>query len=909
MSLTPGTKLGPYEIVSPLGAGGMGEVYRAHDTRLGRDVAIKVLPTELSADPDLKQRLEREARSVSSLNHPHICQLYDIGSQDGTDFLVMELLQGEPLDVRLQKGPLPVKQVLEFGVQIADALEKAHRAGTVHRDLKPANIFLTPSGAKLLDFGLAKPTGAAVPSGSATSIVTDSGMANPTLDVTSLSLPAPALTQQGRIVGTFQYMAPEVIQGGRADARSDIFAFGCVLYEMVTGKRAFEGKSQLSVMTAILEHEPEPLSTVRPASPAALDYVVQNCLEKNPGHRFQTAHDVKLQLAWLGKSDSQSSAAALALPKRSWKQWTLCTVALLAVVAATAWLSHGVGQPKRQVMRTTILPPEGTKFAPLNQDGPPVLSSDGTRIAFVASREGHLSLWVRDLTKSQARELPETEAAYYPFWSPDGHFLAFFASHKLWKIDVSGGSPVAIAAVHAARGGSWGSKNLIVYAPDYLGPLRVVQPDGSGSAVATAQTKIDGRGDSARWPSFLPDGKHFVYLYSPTGAYSTTNEIHMGSVDGKQDRRLLAGPYTVASYASGYLLAVRDRALLAQRFDPDSGKLSGEQLQLSGQVAMDETTGSAIYSVSQNGMLLVLEGREKVGERQEWFSPQGKLLSALSDYRFYGALRLSPDNSKLSTGVVAGDRTETWIWDLQRGSRAQISHGSGLNNLTDSGVWSPDGERLYYSVSDPTGSAGFGIAALRADGGGEERSLISNPFPVVPADTTADGQKLLYRADQANGNATLSLLPLVGSGSPTVVLQDAEAGSSAQLMPRTNRWMAYQASVGGESQVYVTSFPAPGARYQVSPNGGSQPRWSSDGKQLFYLDAGRHMTAVVVTEDKQGISFSPPKTLFPTSISASIELQGYDVARDGRFLVNNALLETAQPMTLVVNWDAEVNAK
>jgi serine/threonine protein kinase len=412
MGLNPGTKLGPYEIQSPLGAGGMGEVYRARDTRLDRTVAIKILPGHLAEDQQARQRFEREARTISSLSHPNICVLHDVGTQDGTAYLVMEYLQGESLDLRLRKGPLPIKQTLELASQICDALDKAHRAGIVHRDLKPGNIMITESGAKLLDFGLAKPAAAlAVYMGENTPHLTPS---TPTVNLSSLRTPPAALTQQGTIVGTFQYMAPEVLQGGESDARSDIFSFGCVLYEMVTGRKAFEGKSQLSVLTAILEKDPEPIATVQPATPPALDYLITTCLSKNPSDRFQTAHDLRLQLGWIAKSGLQKAAPATDAGRGRIKAW-LAGVALLCLAAIALAAVIWVGREQQRILRVAILPPEGSQFETLYRNGAPALSPDGTRIAFIAQQDGRNTIRVRSLDKLQATTLPGTEDAFFPF--------------------------------------------------------------------------------------------------------------------------------------------------------------------------------------------------------------------------------------------------------------------------------------------------------------------------------------------------------------------------------------------------------------------------------------------------------------------------------------------------------------
>ena len=439
MALTSGSKLGPYEIQSAIGVGGMGEVYRARDTRLDRNVAIKVLPQDLSSSVELKARFEREARAVSALNHPHICHLYDIGSQDGTAFLVMEYLEGESLADRLHKGALPLKQTLQIGIQIAEALATAHRAGILHRDLKPANVMLTAGGAKLLDFGLAKTS----PTVSGTSGAGVSGMtpSTPTMTIAELSSPVKALTQKGTVVGTFQYMAPEVLQGADADARSDIFSLGCVLYEMATGRRAFEGKSQLSVLTGILEKDPEPVSRVQPTSPPALDHVVKTCLEKNPDERFQTAHDVKVQLKWIAEGGAQ---AELAAPSRKSSRlgWLAAAIVLVALAASIGAYVNLAARPG-PVVRASILPPSGTSFVTMTPNsGPAVLSPNGTRMAFTArDQKGKVLLYVRTLTSASAQPLAGTDYAEYPFWSPDSRQIGFFVPGKLMKIDANGGPP------------------------------------------------------------------------------------------------------------------------------------------------------------------------------------------------------------------------------------------------------------------------------------------------------------------------------------------------------------------------------------------------------------------------------------------------------------------------------------
>jgi eukaryotic-like serine/threonine-protein kinase len=901
MALTSGTKLGPYEIQSPLGAGGMGEVYRARDTRLGRDVAIKVLPSHLSSNLDLKARFEREARTISSLNHPHICHLYDIGSQDGTDFLVMEYLEGETVDHRLQRGPLPLKQTLECGVQICEALEKAHRAGIVHRDLKPGNIILTSSGAKLLDFGLAKPAaavlGAGIPPGAAP--LTPS---TPTMILPSLTAPARGLTQQGMIVGTFHYLAPEVLQGHEADARSDIFSLGCVLYEMVTGQRAFTGKSQLSVLTAILEKDPEPVSAIQPATPAALEHAVRICLEKDPEDRFQTAHDLRLQLAWIASMGSQAGVTAAVVRKgKAWKPMVAATLVSIAVAVAAAALWFRA-EPVRQVMRSTLLAPEGTHFAPMYRNGPPALSPDGTRIVFVASREGKRTLWIRPLDKLDAIELPGTEGAYFPFWSPDGRSLGFFSNGKLWRADANGGSRVAICNAPEARGASWGRGNQIVFDGDASTMMRVTAE--GGTPVPVTQTGFNASVSvSDRWPYFLPDGNHFLYLHAPTGSGSDHNEIRFASIDGKMNKTLLKGRYYIPEYASGWLLVGRSGALVAQRLNPASGELSGEVLQIADNLQVDDNTGSSVFSVSQNGVLVYLRGSGKGSMYHVWLDATGKRLAQASEPGVYGATRISPDGTKFASQVYDQSGViNISIWDLAGGTRARISSG----RLTDTPVWSPDGGSLYYAYSPNENPAQ--IYASPVDGSRAQRVVIATQGDAFPTEVSSDGKWLLYQEaiQQTPQFSTLKALPLTGEGHPVPVLDRIDAMSNAVLMPGGNGWLAYQSSESGQAEIYLTRFPNAGAKYQVSLAGGIQPVWSKDGKRLHYVDAGQSLIAADIRTERDSVQVGARRTLFQTSVTPSFDEAAYDVNREGRFLMMDFVIETSSPLTLVTNWDAEL---
>jgi eukaryotic-like serine/threonine-protein kinase len=901
MALTSGTKLGPYEILAPLGAGGMGEVYRARDTRLDRTVAIKILPSHLSDNPEAKNRFDREARVISSLNHPHICTLHDVGHQDGIDFLVMEYLEGESLDHRLQKGPLPLKQALECGLQIADALERAHRAGIVHRDLKPANIVLTASGAKLLDFGLAKPA-AAVLSPNASPELGGLTPSTPTVSLSVLSAPAGALTQKGTMVGTFQYMAPELLRGQEADTRSDLFSLGCVLYEMLTGRRAFEGKTQLSVLTAILEKDPDPVSAVQPTTPPALDYTVQTCLEKNPDDRFQSAHDVKLQLTWITKSGSQAGTTAVGESERkASRSLTVGIAAVLAIAAlgfAARWWRT---QPVPRVIRSNLLPPAGTHFAPFYRNGPAALSPDGTRIAFVASRDGKTSIWVRALDKLEASELPETEGGYFPFWSPDGSSVGFFAHGRLWRMDANGGSTVAICNVDEGRGATWGSSNLIVLAPHGEGPFMRVSAQG-GTPIAVTSTVRNAIYDSDRWPFFLPDGKHFLYLHSLLGTGDDRNEIRFASVDGTTNKLLLKGRYYLPEYASRWLLVGHAGALTAQRFDPSSGSLSGDAVTLTNELQIDDNVGSSLFSVSQNGVLAYLQGTGRGAAAHAWFDATGRKLAQASELGLYGATRLSPDGTKFAAEEFESvGQVNIWVWDITHGTRARVSSG-GRN--ADTPVFSSDGRTLYFAYTPVEGH--LHVYQRPVDGSREQQLLFATDTDSLPTDVTHDGKWLLYldALRDSPHYAALKAYPLAGGTKSAVIVEQVDDFSNAALMPGTNEWLAYQSSESGREEIYLTRFPNSGAKYQVGE--GTEPLWSKDGKHLYYLDSGLKLTTVDIRSDKDSVQVGAPRTLFQTTVMTANSGTGYAVTGDGRFLVLNSVIETPSPLTLVTNWDTEL---
>ncbi|HUS20359.1 MAG TPA: protein kinase, partial [Terriglobales bacterium] len=678
MPLTIGSQLGPYEILAPAGAGGMGEVYKARDTRLDRTVAIKVLPSHLSSDRDLKLRFEREAKSISALQHPSICALFDVGSQDGVDFLVMEFLEGETLAERIQqKGALPIEQVLKIGIEVADALDRAHRQGILHRDLKPGNIMLTKSGAKLMDFGLAKASGMAVGASSAAAL---------TAAITRTS-PASPVTQAGTIVGTFQYMSPEQLEGKEADARSDIFAYGAVLYEMATGKHAFEGKSQISVMSAILEKEPEPISAIQPMTPLAFEHVVKRALAKDPDERWQTAADLKSELKWISQTSSSAKAMSPGIKRKKYQSWmTMAGVALAAViVTALALWMLGAGR-SGDVVQTFLLPPEGGQFIFTGQGaGPPVISPDGTKVVFQASApEGKRLLWVRAIRSLVPLPISGTESGMYPFWSPDSKEIGFFQGGKLKRVDVAGGPVTTIADASAGRGGSWSKDGVVIFAPGTSDGIHKVASAG-GQAVAV--TKVLSTETSNRWPAFLPDGKHFLFLAWNQGG-NTTGEgysIFAASLDGGERQLVVTGATSVA-YADGYLLYVRGNNLLAQRFDLGSLKVQGDPIALFERVQSDPQFGRANFSVSSSGGLVFVNGPSASESKVSWIGQDGRPLGAIGGPGNWSGLRISPDGKMLAATFDPGN-ADIWLLSLTREikSRLTFDPSPDLNP-----VWSPD---------------------------------------------------------------------------------------------------------------------------------------------------------------------------------------------------------------------------
>lgn len=893
MSLASGTRLGPHEIVAPLGAGGMGEVYRARDTRLDRNVAIKVLPAHLSSNPDLKVRFEREARAISSLQHPHICVLHDIGHQDGVDYLVMEFLEGETLADRLRKGPLPVEQTIKIGIEIADALDKAHRRGIVHRDLKPGNIMLTSGGAKLMDFGLAKPS--ALTAGVSADIT--SPLAVPTGGTTPL-------TVAGTIIGTFQYMAPEQIEGKEADARSDIFAFGAVLYEMLTGKRAFEGKSQISVASAILEKDPEPISTSRQQISPALEHVISRALMKDPAKRWQSAGDICAELEWVASSGAalSTSAGSVSGVLRGSRERSL--VGIVAVVAVLALIALAIALWRKPPASTRLVaaipPPEDAPFQLIGDVGaPPVLSPDGLNLVFGAGDR----IWIRSLESGDAHALDGTENGTFPFWSPDSRRIAFFSAGKLRVMDIAGGAPVALCDASNPRGGSWSTKGVLLFTPNIRDALYQIPATG-GTAVAV--TKVDNSKHSThRWPQFLPDGDHFLYLATNHAGQREYSGIYVGSLSAAgSPGRLLVRTDANALYGSGYMLFLRKSDLMAQRFDLGRMELQGDPVRVAEKALNDQGIWRGAFSVSSNGLLIYAMGVNSADEGQlTWFDVDGKVLGTLGE-RGSNDPRISPDGHRVALVKYGGPNPEVWIFDTANGLRTRLSTESAGTTP----VWSPDGRNIAYMVI-PANTSKARLAVRAADGSGSDRLLYQEEQWQSPSDWSPDGKYILYNRGEP-GASDIYVMPVAEGEKPFPFVATPDWERDAVFSP-DGHWVAYTSRQSGRDEIYVAPFPGAGQRSQISSSGASTPRWRHDGKALYAVSAinGEEILEFPINTSHGTIQTGDPKVLFRTAVGQTLLYSaGYDVAPDGRLLINTLGQSRAgsRPLTLVTAWPAAI---
>jgi Tol biopolymer transport system component len=859
----------------------MGEVWRGRDTRLDRSVAVKILPPAFSQDDERRVRFEREAKTISSLNHPHICTLFDVGHEGDSQFLVMELLEGESLADRLQRGPLPLDQVVKLGAQVADALDAAHRQGIVHRDLKPGNVMLTKTGAKLLDFGLAR-------SGAGAGLSTS----------TELPTEAKPLTTAGTMLGTFQYMAPEQLEGQEADPRTDIFALGALLYEMATARRAFEGKSKTSLIAAILTSQPPPISSVQPVMPPALDHVVRKCLEKDPADRWQSAHDVASELRWIGEAGSQAGVPSTVTIRRRSRErlaWALAAVFAAAAALGFGWALHvrRLAREADHPLRAEFVPPAGVRVAQVHL-GAPALSPDGERLAFVAGEPGAADLAVRDLATGETKRLAGTAEASFPFWSPDSRSLAFFAEGHLKKVDAAGGPVQVVCDAHAGRGGSWSPDGTIVFAPDITGPLvRVPAAGGSPTAVTrTASPQVTHRN-----PWFLPDGRHFLFTVRDTVSASF-GAVALASLDGGEPRTLLPRGSN-PQYADGFLFTVVDGNLVAQRFDAGRQMLEGQALPIADAIAYWNPRDLASFSVSPAG-LLVFRRQLLRSTQLVWLDRGGKELATVGEPACYAALQLRADGQVLAAvrSDETGGNADVWILDLVRTQTTRSTFLSAPTNYIGAAV-SPDGSRLAVTAYWAGGAAGSGFWIQPAAGGGS-RQVLPGEGDFNVSEWSSDGAYLVGDAQQPGSGFDLAYVAL-SDPSKVVHVTTSRFDERAPALSPDGRWIAYLSNENGRDEVFVTDFPAGARKWQVSRSGGHAPSWRRDSRELYFFSSDGAI-AVPVAVRNGALDPGPPERLpFPRD---SLRLDSVPFSLDGRrFLVERYTSESfTEPLRLVRTW-------
>ena len=899
MTLDAGTTLGRYEIVSLLGAGGMGEVYRARDPKINRDVAIKVLPADFAANGERVERLEREAQAAGSLNHPNILGIYDIDSQDGTYFVVSELLVGEELRDRLSDGPIPLRKTIDYAQQIVSGLAAAHERGIIHRDLKPENIFITKDDrVKILDFGLAKLREA------------------PTDLHGSEDATKRALTDPGVVMGTVGYMSPEQVRGHASDQRSDIFSFGVILYEMLTGRRAFGGESVVETMHAILKDDVPDFEDSGVRVPPAVEKLMRRCLEKKPEHRFHSAHDLGFALDAVTSPTSSSGSgltvAASALrdapdaSRSKWigrAAWFAAAVFLISTVALAA-LYFRREAPRSETMRFAIAPPEKNSFTEAF-----ALSPNGQILAFVArGSSGDTTLWVRPLTAVDARQLPGTEGASFPFWSPDSRSIGFFAGGKLRKIDAAGGPAQTLAdASTDPRGGAWMGDGTIIFSPRTTAALLRVTASGGAVSEITKLNEEQGQ-SSHRWPSALPDGKHFIFFLR--GGQADKQGIYAGSVDSS-DPVLIVPTVVAGSYAEadgiGYLLFVREGTLMVQRFDAAKLALSGEAVPLVENIlSFPGEVGPTAYSAfsAAAGHLIYRTGDQQT-TRLTWQDRSGKVLQAIGEPGGYHEPSLSKDDAKVLFGRSdAGEPQDIYLQDLSRGNTTRLTFDPSPDATS---VFSPDESQvLFYSTRD--GKSNF--YRKSASGAGSEEQIFSGDAGSYPDTWSSDGKYLLYEKNGgAQNKIDLWVLPMTGDRVPFPYLQSPYEEAHAQFSP-DGKWVAYTSSESGRSEVYVQSFPIGAGKWQISNAGGDQAQWRSDGKELYYIAPDRNLMVVSI-EGGSTLSIGRPTVLFQTLMplsSITDDRNNYVPAKDGQRFLVNMLAESAnsQPLILVLNWVTDV---
>ncbi len=881
-----GTKLGQYEVTDQLGAGGMGEVWLATDSTLGRQVALKLLPADFAEDPDRHARFEREAKVLGSLNHPNIATLYGLEHADGQHVLVMELVDGEGLDERISRGPVPVEEAASIALGMAEALEAAHAQGIVHRDLKPANVKIRPDGTvKVLDFGLAK------------AWETDSA-------AHSLSM-SPTITRhatlEGVILGTAAYMSPEQAAGTPADQRADVWAFGVVLWEMLTGHKLFEGETLSHVLASVLKDEPD-IEALPDETPARLVELVARCLRKKPRQRLQAIGDARVQLEEyladpVGFDASPIAAAPEAAPPAPrWRRLTPWVALVVVTAGLAAALLLGRGSPAR-LLRATIPPPENSLFnlAPVGP-GPVAVSPDGTRLAFSAQEEdGSVRLFVRRLDAPDAVALSGTEGAQYPFWSPDSRWIGFFTRRDgtLKKIDTSGGPPVTLCPAPNGKGGSWGADGVVAFAPDATEPIHRVSSAGGESSPIT---EIDSsRHDSHRHPRFLPDGRHLLYF--ARGQTEAQSSVMVTSVDGGAARDLLLAP-SQAEATADHLLFLREGTLMSQPFDSKKMELTDEAVPIAEAVMEIPGAAIAVFSVSPAGILAYQSGEAESATALEWRDRKGQPDGVLGDLAPYGGAVISPDGRhavvKIPDPSTGAD--DLWIYDIERDLRTRFTFDATDDTWP---VWTPDGARIFFS-SNRDGK--YAVFAKDISGAGEVEKVYGTERDIFATDISPDGKQLVFFATGGETGTDIFVLPLE-EGAEAVSFRETEFSEGVGKVAPNGRWLSYNSDESGQFEVYVTTFPKPGRRWQVSTDSGGYAFWRADGREIVYTEMDGTLMAAEVDSQGDTLQVGRVESLFdiqPPEAGGAY----YNFTADGqRFLVVPSAVQRADTLlNLVVEW-------